>query len=770
MNNNQTPEEPNSSDFPADEMEESAEEVAAESEASEEYNPNNLKEGFGREEYAKTLGNKNYYKDEAGRLRSQLEEQRKEKTNGQKEVVDKEKLKEQKKQEKDERKEQRKNGEKPQKKEKGDKSGQKESGEKKPPTKMKDKNALDKAKDRVNIAKTKGAMAMNKVNSAKAKTYAATHPVEAAKQKAYAATIGRLKNAIRKVIIAHLPLFLMIGLILIVIILLILMIIGSAGGDSEVQERETMSENNISDVTVQMSSGVGDNTYFSTTTLEDFAMGAAFAELKNDISSLTSSQKSEVIKAHMLVSKSNALVYGNYNSEDPEIKLFSNSKYVPYCSIYSGCSLFEQSDGSYIYAPSSFGDGDLPGTFKGKIDPASATDISLYEQASMDTSSLLLVPDSISSMLLSATFGTIPYSQTIKSGWISKAKNNKDFRSLIAETPAYSGYKIYDHSEYATEYSYASSESYWWPVGGSTPDKNGKYSGQPTATTITSGFGYRELGGGTNHGGIDISGGTTPCSSNTIVATRDGTVTATNNSCASTGSYGDNCGGGLGNYVMIDHGDGVTTVYGHMTKGSVVVKTGDHVLQGQKIGTMGSSGSSTGCHLHFEVRVNNTKSDPAEYVSSDNPRPVQITSGYQEGTSAQQTVCLSLKKMGFSSNAVTALMVNISSESNFNTQALGDNGTSYGLCQWHNGRWENLKRHCGNKASSVQCQLSYLLSELQSSNVGTYNYLRTNNSARDMAEYFCVNFERPANTYATCSGRANNKTASFESYVKNNCN
>lgn len=69
-------------------------------------------------------------------------------------------------------------------------------------------------------------------------------------------------------------------------------------------------------------------------------------------------------------------------------------------------------------------------------------------------------------------------------------------------------------------------------------------------------------------------------------------------------------GGGYGNYVVIDHGNGYTTLYAHMLNNSVVVKSGDRVRQGQKLGVMGSTGRSTGTHLHFEVKASSGKINP----------------------------------------------------------------------------------------------------------------------------------------------------------------
>lgn len=69
-------------------------------------------------------------------------------------------------------------------------------------------------------------------------------------------------------------------------------------------------------------------------------------------------------------------------------------------------------------------------------------------------------------------------------------------------------------------------------------------------------------------------------------------------------------GGGYGNMVVIDHGNGYRTLYGHMKTGTMVVSVGQKVSQGQKLGIMGSTGRSTGPHLHFEVISSSGKLDP----------------------------------------------------------------------------------------------------------------------------------------------------------------
>lgn len=115
-----------------------------------------------------------------------------------------------------------------------------------------------------------------------------------------------------------------------------------------------------------------------------------------------------------------------------------------------------------------------------------------------------------------------------------------------------------------------------------------------------------------NHGGIDIAGAGimgTP-----VVAAADGTVIASNSSCTHNWgkSYSCGCGGGYGNYVMISHAGGKMTVYGHLT--SLTVSTGQSVSRGQIIGYVGSTGNSTGPHLHYECRLNGVKYNPmSEY-------------------------------------------------------------------------------------------------------------------------------------------------------------
>lgn len=82
-----------------------------------------------------------------------------------------------------------------------------------------------------------------------------------------------------------------------------------------------------------------------------------------------------------------------------------------------------------------------------------------------------------------------------------------------------------------------------------------------------------------------------------VLAAADGTVVAVRNSVICQG-----CDFGYGNYVKLDHGGGFTTIYGHLRYPSVTVRLGERVRQGTVLGFMGSTGHSTGIHVHFEIR------------------------------------------------------------------------------------------------------------------------------------------------------------------------
>ncbi|MGN1419607.1 MAG: murein hydrolase activator EnvC family protein [Acutalibacteraceae bacterium] len=137
---------------------------------------------------------------------------------------------------------------------------------------------------------------------------------------------------------------------------------------------------------------------------------------------------------------------------------------------------------------------------------------------------------------------------------------------------------------------YTSGDTWAWPLGNAS-------------CYISSGFGYRDasISGWAFHGGMDITGGN--IYGKTIYASRAGTVVTATWSTSRKG---------YGNYVVIDHADGYMTLYGHCS--SLLVTTGQKVSKGQAIAKVGDSGNVTGTHLHFEVRYNAVKQNPANYV------------------------------------------------------------------------------------------------------------------------------------------------------------
>ena len=136
--------------------------------------------------------------------------------------------------------------------------------------------------------------------------------------------------------------------------------------------------------------------------------------------------------------------------------------------------------------------------------------------------------------------------------------------------------------------SYDTSSSWAWPLGSAS-------------CYISSHYGYRNpsISGWGFHGGTDIAGG--GIHGKPVYATKAGKVitAVTSNT-------------GYGIYVLIDHGNGYSSLYAHMS--ARYVNTGDTVKKGQMIGRVGSTGNSTGPHLHFEIRVYGEKKNPMNYV------------------------------------------------------------------------------------------------------------------------------------------------------------
>ena len=160
---------------------------------------------------------------------------------------------------------------------------------------------------------------------------------------------------------------------------------------------------------------------------------------------------------------------------------------------------------------------------------------------------------------------------------------NKAAKALDAQIKA-------KEREYAAQVANVPSESgYLWPLPG----------GYNTISSLAGGRIHPVTGKPGNHAGIDI-----PAPSGTnIYAAKSGVVIHAAKGTGSSWSYG--------NYVIVSHSDGTSTLYAHMSR--IGCKEGQTVKQGAVIGYVGTTGRSTGNHLHFEVRSGSTRKDPVNY-------------------------------------------------------------------------------------------------------------------------------------------------------------
>lgn len=126
----------------------------------------------------------------------------------------------------------------------------------------------------------------------------------------------------------------------------------------------------------------------------------------------------------------------------------------------------------------------------------------------------------------------------------------------------------------------------------------------PTTGRVTSGYGPRPNrpipGVGAVHYGTDLG-----------AACGAGIHAATSGIVAAVGEVGS-----FGNWILIDHGEGIATGYAHVATGSTLVAVGDRVDAGQVIAAVGSTGASTGCHLHFEVRLGGIRVDAVPFLEA----------------------------------------------------------------------------------------------------------------------------------------------------------
>lgn len=332
---------------------------------------------------------------------------------------------------------------------------------------------------------------------------------------------------------------------------------------------------------------------------------------------------------------------------------------------------------------------------------------------------------------------------------------------------------------------------YYYPIGSAeiTVENGKKFAkGNPVNSYI-----IKDYNPGTNEG-IDIGSNEELVN---IIAIKSGVISKVVNNC----EPGDKtCNSGYGNMVVISHSDGMSTTYAYLDE--IYVTDGQSVMQGELIGTTGTTGDTNEKALHFEIKISSgARVNPSTYISSQNPRPQPSNVGTIKGGTNTQTVCLTLKQSGASDNGIAGVMSNINFESGFLStnlenkyeQILGyndqsytaavDNGSynnfvndsaGYGLCQWtyytRKAALLNSAKSNGVSIGDVGNQISFLFRELKNGYSGLYNAIMSGSESVDsIASNFCHNFENPAN-HTQCDTTRVSYARSYYSYVANGCN
>ncbi len=303
-------------------------------------------------------------------------------------------------------------------------------------------------------------------------------------------------------------------------------------------------------------------------------------------------------------------------------------------------------------------------------------------------------------------------------------------------------------------------DKFWWPVAGSadvTMDTS-----DPTDVVVCPNchFMYRW---GREHTGLDLHGGSN------VIAAMDGVVVEANDGCE-VGNK--SCGREWGNFVQIKHNNGTYTGYAHMVKGSIKVKTGDEVKQGQVLGKMGNTGNSQGVHLHFEIRVGKNKRtsavDPLTYIDPNNPRPISQKVTIPDDATNIQRVCLVLKSNGYPDDAIAGIIGNMQRESGMTVNpAIVNYIKCVGIVQWCYTRKTAIQNTYGSAWSNLDNQIEYMLMELNGM-PATKKYMMQSHTPAEQADRFCYDFERPEKGECAKSYRRDYANGVY-SFVQNGC-
>ena len=211
-----------------------------------------------------------------------------------------------------------------------------------------------------------------------------------------------------------------------------------------------------------------------------------------------------------------------------------------------------------------------------------------------------LLPSIGSKCILASRLGQKPFVQTAtsNSAYTQPKPTNTESVSALPEFPKLS----------------RSSLIVSLPQDSSFVPKNSQFANPaPETERIASPFGWRNRPYSNQlqfHQGIDYGA---PYGS-PVVSVGNGIVTRVVSGCVDLGNIF--CGGQMGNWIEVDHGNGAIAVYGHLKNSSIAVKEGMKVGKNQNIAQVGSSGWSTGAHLDFRLKINGEYEDPAMYVMS----------------------------------------------------------------------------------------------------------------------------------------------------------
>ena len=488
-----------------------------------------------------------------------------------------------------------------------------------------------------------------------------------------------------------------------------------------------------------------------TLSLGEYIKGIVYADTMSvDVSKLNDEQLTNFYAAVIVVKKAEVLKKGNYNNKTKSISLKVTD--FNYCDEAYGCKLVSKSGRRFYLANS------IDYSIDSVISSYSEMDShnkGILNQAYSMTLSKIATPSSVNEPLTEYKWQPPVASTSTYTSWVNNASNGTTYENLVKGS--FPNYKVYNLDDYALQFesTYYASYSYWWPIGSSSPDSDGLYSGDPTSVSVTSKYGP-SFTTQTINKGITISG---ECGSTKVIAVADGKVSYT----------GEN--DKYGKYVIVEHDDNIKSLYGSLS--SIKVSSGASVVAGQLLGIVGDTKDNK-CELYFEMYKNGTNVNPLDYISIENTRTsVAKYIKFVQGSDNKQTVCKTLLASGFNKNAVAGLMANIERESGFRLNALSDGGTSNGLFQWHKGRLDRLKQYCGAEyLTSIKCQLDYFLYEITEGtekNDGAYNYLMGNHSAYDMGYQFCMLFERPSGGATSAAARGSLAQSTYLPYVNNGC-